>query len=119
MISHGGPDFFLLNDYGFLRDITALLVVIIPSAIGFALWRVFVTNRSEAQQLVTLGILDSGEAMKRRTLPSSLVQLTATLISVIAVYVIGPDNLELFLIELLNDADFFIWFGHRALDLSY
>ena len=119
MINSGGPDVFILNEYGFVRDITPVLVVIIPSAIGFALWRAFVTNRSETQQLVSLRILDTSEAMKKRTIPSSLVQLSATLISVIAVYLIGPDNLELFLIELMTDAGFFVWFGLRALDLSY
>ena len=108
-----------LEEYGFIRDVTALLVIGVPAAVGFALWRVFVTNHSESQQLVSLGIGKNNEALKPRVIPGVLVRLSTTLISFIAVYLIGPDNLETFLSELLKDAEFFVWFGQYAVGLSY
>lgn len=100
-----------LEEYGFIRDVTALLIVGLPTAAGFALWRVFVTNRSETQQLISLGLNDRNEVRRPGAFPRTLVRLIATLISFVAVYLLGPDNLETFLAELMKDAEFFVWFG--------
>lgn len=100
-----------LEEYGFIRDVTALLVVGLPAAAGFALWRVFVTNRSEAHQLISLEINTSNGVFKPRAIPRAIVRLSATLIWFIAVCSLGPDNLETFLAELLKDAEFLVWFG--------
>ena len=49
-----------LHDTSFFQDTFALLLVVVPAAICFTLWRVFVTNRAGPRGgVVILGLDDS------------------------------------------------------------
>ena len=45
-----------LEEGGFLFDVAALMILIIPTAIAYALWRMFVTNRIGPRGTTILGL---------------------------------------------------------------
>ncbi|HEX7330725.1 MAG TPA: hypothetical protein VF290_04450 [Pyrinomonadaceae bacterium] len=57
----GGVSQYLygLEEVEFLRDVAVLMTVVIPTAIGYALWRIFVTNRSGPVKTSILGLDES------------------------------------------------------------
>lgn len=59
----GGSGLFGLEDGGFLLDVAGLMIFVIPTAIGYALWRIFVTNRTGPRGTTMLG-LDENSAMR-------------------------------------------------------
>lgn len=101
----------------FVRDATAFLVIFIPAAIGGVLWRAFVTNRCESQQLLSLGLTANSDTNTDWIIPSSLFRLTGCLVSFTLVYLIGPDNLEQLFFELLKE--FKGWLSWQVATSSY
>ena len=47
---------YRLEERGFLLDVAELMIVLIPTAIGYALWRIFVTNRTGPVGTSILGL---------------------------------------------------------------
>lgn len=50
-----------LEEGGFLFDVAGLMIFIIPAAIGYALWRIFVTNRRGSGRTTILGLNENSE----------------------------------------------------------
>ncbi len=101
----------------FAEEIVALLIVAIPTAIVYAIWRAAVSNHSESQQLLTLGLFERHETKHYEVIPSSLLRLTGCVLSFVVVYLIGPDNLEQFFFELLKE--FQGWLAWQVAVFSY
>lgn len=58
-----GPDLLGLEAGGFFFDVSALMTVAVPAAICYALWRLFVTNRTGPRGgVVVLGLDNSSAA---------------------------------------------------------
>jgi hypothetical protein len=60
MISHGIDGLYGLDEPSFISGALALLTLVLPAAVWFTLWRMFVTNRSGPRGgIVVLGLDDS------------------------------------------------------------
>ena len=59
--STGGSGLFGLEEGGFLHDAIALMILVIPIAIGYTLWRIFVTDPTGHVKTSILG-LDENKA---------------------------------------------------------
>ena len=60
----GSSQLFDLEERAFFADVGLLLIAVVPAAIGYALWRIFVTNRTGPVGTTTLG-LDENSATYR------------------------------------------------------
>ena len=60
----GSSQLYSLEERGFLIDFAILMIAAVPAAIGYALWRIFVTNRTGPVGTSTLG-LDENSATYR------------------------------------------------------
>ena len=62
--SDGSSQYLGLEERGFLIDFGILMIAAVPAAIGYALWRIFVTNRTGPVGTTILG-LDENSASYR------------------------------------------------------
>ena len=60
----GSSQLYGLEERGFLYDFGLLMIAAVPAAIGYALWRMFVTNRTGPLGTTILG-LDENSATYR------------------------------------------------------
>lgn len=63
----GGGDYSLygLEDRGFLLDVVVLMIYfVIPTAVGYTLWRIFVTNRTGLGGTTILGLDENSATYK-------------------------------------------------------
>lgn len=51
----GDPHLYNLSEMAFIIDVGLLMLVATPAAIGYVLWRIFVTNRTSPSR-TTLGL---------------------------------------------------------------
>ena len=56
MVIDCGSGLYDLEERGFLIDFGILMIAVIPAAIGYALWRIFVTNRTGPIGTTILGL---------------------------------------------------------------
>jgi hypothetical protein len=52
----GGSYYYGLEERGFIFDVGVLMIAVVPAAIGYALWRIFVTNRTGPEGTTILGL---------------------------------------------------------------
>jgi hypothetical protein len=59
--SGGGSELFGLEESGFIYDVLYLLALVIPAAVCYLLWRIFVTNRRGSRATTVLGLDENSE----------------------------------------------------------
>ena len=57
----GGSGFFRLGVGSVISDVETILTLVIPAAICYSLWRIFVTNRRGSQATTILGLDENSE----------------------------------------------------------
>ena len=61
----GGSGLYGLEERGFLLDVVVLMIFfVIPTTIGYTLWRIFVTNRTGLGGTTTLGLDENSATYK-------------------------------------------------------
>ena len=59
--STDGLGLFGLEESGFIYDVLILLTLVIPAAVSYSLWRIFVTNRRGSRATTILGLDENSE----------------------------------------------------------
>ena len=87
-----------LNESAFFQDTFALLVLIVPGAVCFTLWRIFVTNKSGPRGgVVVLGLDDSSSTYSDLSLSGISIYLRLSYCGTcILTFVIGLFTSEAF-----------------------
>ena len=57
----GASGLYGLEQGGFISDVGAFMIFVIPAAICYALWRIFVTNRTGSGGTTILGLNENSE----------------------------------------------------------
>jgi hypothetical protein len=52
----GSSEYMGLEEVAFFYDVGSLMLLVVPAAIGYALWRIFVTNRTNPPGTLILGL---------------------------------------------------------------
>lgn len=83
----GGFDYFGLTEGGFAHDTLELLLIVIPAAAVFLLWRLFVTNKTEPVQ--RLGLEDAVGANRNSILAVSRPLLFLYVMTSVTTFTVG------------------------------